>query len=388
MGRRREERPTVNRRSYLSLTLLLLAASTPLAAQPQWTILAYLDARGGLTQAAAHYERELATAAHQQGLNLATMVLPDQPDRATASQCLTRARGTPSASEVALGPVQDGEVVLSTFLLTATQQLPARHYALLIMGHGTGLPRAAAGEATALRPQALRRGLAQAVKELGRPLDVLGLDACFGANVETAYELRDSCRLLTAAPGLIYSPGLRWAKALADSVDPSALVKALVAGGMPRGEQPVALVGVDMDRMAPLAEALRRLTDELRADLPRLAPTLTYARSKSRSWGDRAELCDLGELARGLAENAPDEGLRQKAEAVTLELERAVVARWWSGKAPAGAAAIGIYFPPTLEEMPAAYNDGFDLATQSGWSGLLEAYWARMAGLVDGGAIH
>jgi hypothetical protein len=157
---------------------------------------------------------------------------------------------------------------------------------------------------------------------------------------------------------------------------------------MPGGDQQVALVGLEMEQMEPLGRAVQALSAALQANLAEESTAVTYARSRSRSWGERSELCDLGEFAQGLAESATAETVRDAAQGLVEALDAAVVGRWWSGDVPARASAVGIYFPRTLETVPVKYPETFELVRESGWGSLLQAYWGRIAGLVDGGAIH
>ncbi|MEN6303784.1 MAG: hypothetical protein ABFD96_13720, partial [Armatimonadia bacterium] len=82
--------------------MLAAAVHGPASGQPAWTILAYLEARGGLTEAAQHYQSQLANTARKQGYNLATIMLPDHVDRNSAERCLIQASGARTDDRVPL----------------------------------------------------------------------------------------------------------------------------------------------------------------------------------------------------------------------------------------------------------------------------------------------
>lgn len=363
------------------------AAVSAWAAPPktQWLIIAHLDARGGLTQAAASYERQLRAASTSLGLTIALQTVADgpPPTRTLRRELLGPGR-TPTVVQVA--PAESPATTLAALVSWASELQPAERYALLVMGHGAGLVGGGAAlPADAMRPAMIRQGLQQARERLGQPLDVLCLDTCYGAALEVLYGLRGLCRYVTAAPGLINSPGLNWEGALSDlACDPVplTLVRGLVSRGMLQREASLALVGVDMDRLGLVSERMHQLADELQLHLPDEMQTLTWARAHSRSWGDHAELVDVAGLADGLHENAATPAVRQAAGELFEGLASLVTAIWKSeGGSKQG--AVGVFFPPTLSETPPEYRTSYQFAQACGWAPLLESYWARLTQLLN-----
>lgn len=363
--------------------MLAVAGQASARALPTWTILAYLEARGGLTDAAQHYQNALEQTARRRGYSVATLTLPDYAERTFARRCLMGERSRPARDRM---PLPGGAVsgVLGTFVASAIEKLPAQHYALLVMGHGSGLLRAPGG--AGLTPQALRQELEPAVARLGRPLDLLGLDTCFGGSVEVAYEFRGTCHYLTAAPGVIYSPGLAWSEAFeASDCAPVAVMRAVVGAGM-SADGPAALVGLDLERLPGLSLALGALSAAVRKHLAELLPAMTFVRSRTRSWGERSELCDLRELAAGLQCNTADAEVTQASGQVKAAVDGLVVARWEGNVEGGDGAGLGIYYPPTIEEVPAGYAKQFELAEVTGWGAYLREAWGRVSGTLIGGA--
>lgn len=353
-------------------------------AQPEWTVLACLDGRGGLSQAADGYQRGLAGACRRADLALAVLRLDADAQRAgwLTSRLLLldnstwreheRRRSRGSAEAI-------GRAAAVAFGLQ-----PGRHTLLVLMGHGTGLLEAdqARGMAAAELGQALAAGLG----EHGQPLDVLGLDTCFGGSIEKLWDLRECARYVTAAPGLVYSPGLRWDEALRRRGGDGAgeLVAEVAELGMAGDAEAAALVSVDMAELPRVVSALRCLGETLSGDMARQGNLVTYVRSRATSWGRRQELCDLGELAAGLARNAPEGPVRAGAESLQEALKACLVARWSGAKVRSDSlSGVGIYFPRTVEATPASYQSlGF--AADSAWYGFLRAYGDWVSSLVSG----
>ncbi|MGE5531831.1 MAG: clostripain-related cysteine peptidase [Bacteroidota bacterium] len=356
------------------------AAATP----GEWTILAHLDVRGGLSEAAISYEKQLRTAAGAGHFGLSLEIVGEgQPQLR---------RGVLSGSRLELGPASPAATsaqTLADFIAWSCRQAPARHYALLVMGHGAGLIQQQALPGDALKPEALQEGLKVACSTLGRPIDVVALDTCYGATLELAYGLRGVTRYLTAAPGLIYSPGLDWAGALADlSVQPqaTALVQGLVRRGMLERGKDVALVGLDLRGAEPAVAQVLKLTAALERNFPQEQPLLTYARAQCASWGEQDELADLGELGAGLAALAASAETRAAARDLQASLNRLVISSWRSGSNPQrSGSGLGVYFPPTFEPVPAGYARNFGFAAASGWANLLDSYWTRLASMITDG---
>jgi hypothetical protein len=108
---------------------------------------------------------------------------------------------------------------LRGFIAFATREYSAERYALIIWGHGTGWRsffidgqtqtvhdknRAVAIDdynGTYMDLPALKSALG------GIYFDMIGFDTCFGATLETAYELSNSAEYLVASPGIIASEG-------------------------------------------------------------------------------------------------------------------------------------------------------------------------------------
>lgn len=284
------------------------------------------------------------------------------------------------SGRIASVPEAVGRAAVETF-----QRRPGQHTMLLIVGHGAGVLEG--DETLGMEAGALGQALQGATERLGGPLDVLGLDTCFGGSLEKLWELRQVARYVTAAPGVVYAPGLAWDAVLLGSSwrDPQALVAKVAETGMIGGTQGAALVSVDSAKLGGVREALGALAEQLVLQVQRDGHAVTYARSRARSWGKRQELCDLGALAARLQESVTDPELVSRAAQVRQALAECVVGSWWGeGRPDDGSAGLGVYFPGTYEAVPVSYQR-LQLATESGWYRFLDVYWAWVSSLIGGG---
>ena len=343
-------------------------------AQPQWTVMAHIDTRGGLAQAADLYERRLRTACERRGYGLAVQRL--SAVAAPSGGVVASLRVWSGGAWQRHGEVRVADLpeAIARAGPAALRSLPAHHVLVVVVAHGTGLMEAREGDRGA---RALGRALTAVATAWGRPLDVLGLDTCFGASLEDLWELRQVAATITAAPGLIYSPGLRWDQGLvsAGADDPRELARTVTQLGMSQGTADEALVSVETARLPEIMAAVRDLTTACDGRMPGQGHAITLVRSRTRSWGRRNELCDLAGLAAGLADNTDDPALLAAAPRVETAVGESLIASWWGGGAAnADLRGLGVYFPPTFEEIPASYG-GLEFARESGWYRFLQQYW-------------
>lgn len=356
-------------------------------AQPQWTVLTCLDARGGLGAAADGYQRRLAAVCRPRQWPLAVLRVGEdarQPRRVSTRLSLLDNKGW--REQPASGPTTTVEAAIGRAADSVFRTRPARHTLLLIVGHGTGLLETE--EARGLDTVALGHALDDASTALGQPVDVLGLDTCFGGSIEKLWQFRRSARVMTAAPGLVYSPGLRWAEALRRCPSGGAreLAAAVTQMGMADEATGAMLVSLDSAALPAVTEQVKALAGALGGQMAASGRAGTAIRSQTHSWGRREELCDLGEWAAGWAASGPEETSRGIAEQLGRRLAEATISAWRSRDMPAkGPSGVGIYFPRTVEMTPPTYQQQLRFAADSGWYGFLTAYGEWLTSLVSGG---
>ena len=96
---------------------------------------------------------------------------------------------------------------LKDFLSWGMKEYPAKHYMVVLSGHGSGfigsLPDDNSGDMM-LTPE-LKSAVDTAAKETGRKIDVLGFDSCLMANAETAHALKGSVDFMVGSEEVLLS---------------------------------------------------------------------------------------------------------------------------------------------------------------------------------------
>lgn len=263
---------------------------------------------------------------------------------------------------------------------------PARHRLLVLAGHGRGLLEWEE-DPTALEPAEVATRWAALSPGREPLLDIVSLESCYSGAWERLWALRGMTRYIIAAPGLIYQPGLRWAAVWpkrAEEILPAEVARRVTQAGLANAHE-AALVAVETEKMAAAMEAWRLLSEQLRQQLPEVGPIVTYVRSRTASWGKRQELCDVGEFCHLLVECLPaaQHAVAQHAHNAQQALQEAIVAQWPPAEGRHWRAALGVYFPRTVERMPEKYSH-WTFARESGWQEFVYAYTQGMLSFLAG----
>ena len=164
--------------------------------------------------------------------------------------------------------------VLSSLLSFVEAAYQPEHTALVIWGHGSGyrsrsiakeerehqFTRVTSFDDSSGGDALFTAELAAAVA--GAEIDLIGFDTCFGANVETAYELRERAGIMVASQDLIPADGWEYhdmlARFVASDRTPAALAHAMVesfstvAAGYASGT----IAAIDLSQMTAVYDAL------------------------------------------------------------------------------------------------------------------------------------
>lgn len=230
----------------------------------------------------------------------------------------------------------------------------------------------------------LGRAMAQIAATLGRPLDLLGMDACLMANLEVVYELRSSVRALVASEAPETDSGWPYQAVAslfnaAPASEPVALAGAIVrafgeAADLKRDKRASTLVALDLSQVDGLATQTDTLADALLAGIPATRQTLWAAHAKTaRFWGDT--LADLGQLCERLKTKA-DAQVNAAAAALRQRLAPggAITAAFARGKDVAGVGGLSIYLPIPRKTLISKFYAETAFARERRWAALLEAY--------------
>jgi len=363
-----------------------------------------------------------------------------QFDRANrgASRFLLKQGGVEEQVEN-LGEIDSGAPkTLTEFIDWAARKYPAEHYALVLWNHGSGwepsemdriarsmgTPNYNPREATERSASRLRRVmfrttlerifalpspaeraicsddnsghsldtielgrvLAGAVKRIGRPLDLLGMDACLMSNLEVAYQLRPFVRYMVASEELEPTTCWPYDQVLRELVDHAHMpiadlaahivnvyVKSYVERRYPGSVTQAAL---DLSKVDTISGPLDELAKTLIAEMPQAAIEIWKAQRKSASFfgftlWDIAHFCELLEESNGGAQVI--EAAKAVREATEAGPDRCVIAEEHHGAPVSRCGGLSIYLILPPKPTSAFYGE-LDYSKRHEWPSLLQAY--------------
>jgi len=264
---------------------------------------------------------------------------------------------------------------LSTFVTDAVKRAPAKHVALVLGDHGAAWPGICSDETdheNILTLAKLETALEASTKALGRPLDLVGFDACLMANLEVASALAPFAHVMVASEEL--EPGSGWDYTpvlMALEKTPTmgaAELGALIADHFqasftrPEADEDsdvgvtITLSVTDLTKVEAVAKAAHELGHVAAAHLAKGGRDgfirLARARSRAEEYGRNGApgskglaLHDLVDLARHLAREAKgDEAIGNAAKAVEHAMSEAI-GHAVRGKARPDSNGLSIYLP-------------------------------------------
>ncbi|MEW6279202.1 MAG: clostripain-related cysteine peptidase [Candidatus Eremiobacterota bacterium] len=223
---------------------------------------------------------------------------------------------------------------LREFLAWGMRTYPARHYVLVISGHGAGHRGILPDRYGQRMPiPELADAVEGGQKDAGRRLAVLALEGCSMGQVEVAYELRGCADYLLFSPEPLYrtaAPHDKLLDALAStSPTPLELVNTIVHSPDMAQNIPTA-TAVDLSRMEDMRQQAGEVIQALKEHKPPETALLALY-DQARVYGpdrDSRSLVDLGSLARlGLAPSSPlAPEVRKELQDLTTVMGQAIVA--------------------------------------------------------------
>lgn len=232
----------------------------------------------------------------------------------------------------------------------------------------------------------LKRALVELKNLLGRPLDIIGFDACLMAMAEVDYQVQDTARYAVGSEE--EEPGNGWPydrvlKALAKkpAMAPDELARAIVrqyAASYGSGDG-VTLAAVDLGQSRALAAAIDKLGRSL---LPLVADRakgtlLTAVRAKVQEYtAPYDEYVDLVDLCDGLMRLLGDAAVSKACASVKQAVVKMVLGSAAKGSAVARSHGISLYFPK--RSVCSLYRN-LDFAKKNAWAKFIAAYTAKTA---------
>ncbi len=410
------------------------------ATPASWTVLAYLAGDNDLESSLLGDLREMERVGSRPG----SVEILAQVDRApgydassgnwsgTRRYYVTRSAGRDRIGSkllADLGETNTGDPrVLKDFLAFGAKRFPARATMLVLSNHGSGfyvpqemlsgrgrrLARPAPrlrrgffrptrdwletpdphrgiayddGSADCLDNRELKQVLAHASRVLGRPLDVVGMDACLMTMLEVAYQLRDHARILVGSEELEPGDGWPYAAVFGDLVarprmTPVELAATIVhryadyygADG-PEATQSA----IDLAKLDDLVGAVDALARPLLGALPSasLEQALYTAWRRSLRFFDGLYV-DLHYFASNLGRATGRTDIRRACVEIQGAIEAdagPIIAERHGGPGMARARGLSIYFPPFRD--PSVFYRELDFARATRWADFLDAYLGK-----------
>jgi hypothetical protein len=410
----------------------------------KWTFMVYVAGYNSLSSFAGKDLAEMRKVGSSDGLKVAVFV--KRLEQKAAHRIIVGKDGKAEEREN-LGPDVDSgsPQTLLDFIRWAKAKAPADRYALIIWNHGSGWdpldfdelyehvkavgvsPRELSVRAssqlgrslfrptleTALsKPSAGARAiasddgtghsldtlelgevLAKTHKVLGRPLDLLGMDACLMSCLEVAYQSEKDVRAVVSSEELEPGDGWPYDKILADlrsnpSMDGAALgrvvVKRYIESYKAHEELwPVTMCAIHSAGIEPFADALDAFTMALRRAIKEDDVDATrLLRAHTRSARFDGDLIDLRTLCEQVRAQPFESAVKTAAKKVLDALKPGgdfVVANATLGEKVGHCGGVTAYLPAPTDEISPYYKD-LRFAQRHGWDEFLRSYRRAVRG--------
>lgn len=325
----------------------------------KWTFMVYIDSDdSSLEEQAISDFIEMAAAGSNEDVNI-VMQFDRSPEYDTSYGDWTDCRRflitdglTPADGNelMNLGEANMGDpATLVDFAEWAASNYPAEKYALIISSHGKGWEGCCWDESSGNDKLDLRE-LGNALYDIsqftGRPLDIIGFDACLMGMTEVAYEVRDYASIMVASEHAEPSSGWPYdaiLSKLVETPDMDAVFLATVivdnyySSHAPKG---YTMAAINLNEIDPLVESLNNLAQAM------------------------------------VVRDSTDESVIKEYASSVIAAQDAAVICEKHGTNWDGSHGLAIYFPKSQEKFNSTYNaDAVSLASDTAWEEFLLGYF-------------
>lgn len=231
--------------------------------------------------------------------------------------------------------------------------------------------------------------LTAATRETGRPLDLLGMDACLMSTLEVAYELRDLTQVVVGSEELEPAAGWAYHTLLSElagnpGMDGPELGKAVVDTYIDsyrgaQGQGAVTQCAVQTSGIDAFTDALASFTRAVVPALPDKWPQVQRAQARATKF--MFDLVDLKSFCQHLAGMAVGDSVQDGCQAVLDALQPGpyVLAEGHDGASVEDCGGISLYLPSPMAELSRYYGD-LRFSKALGWDDFLRSYQQAVRG--------
>jgi len=404
--------------SALLMLSVLIPSSVSVEGSPDtWTFMVYLDADNNLESYAIKNFMQMSEVGSS--ANVKIIVQFDRiggydssyGDWTNCSRFYVTQGSTPDSTPLtpAIGEVNMGDpATLVDFVTWANTNYPSDHMVLILWDHGADWSGVCYDDSSSdvLELTEISSALSTICANIGRPLDIVGFDACAMGSVEVGYQIREYADYYVASEGgtpflgLAYDRPL-WALTNESTMTPLEFANQIVSGysdfylglkGMDAFNffrQSLTLSTVDMDRIAPVVSALGNLSFELRNNIACWVNHIKIARNLTESYYRMAnyDIVDIYDLADKLRNTIPNATVQSLATELINALDACIMNEthkndpYGFSRPVNNAHGMSVYFPESNSTDVGVYGSisPFNFTQDSEWVTFLSTYYIEAA---------
>lgn len=233
---------------------------------------------------------------------------------------------------------------LREFLLENIKKYPARHYAVVLSGHGAAF----GGSMIVHKPEGriTNRELAEVFKEVaektGQKVDLVNMNTCYSGNIESVYPLKESVKNVVVSEAEVFAANQPFEKVLEDlqqgiknglNISGKDLAKLMVeeTHRQPLGNLYTrSLSAVDMEKFGDLVDSIKKFQDAIITENVD-GKTISEAIKNSEkidysSKPKQINLTDVGSFAEEIRKNSNSLKVKKAADDLQTSLKKCVFA--------------------------------------------------------------
>ena len=382
----------------LSISLTGCFINPPVPDIPEWTVMIYLDADNDLESAGINDINEMEMVGSSSDVNIVVQVdrIPNynfsNNDWITTRRYYITHDSDPMQINSQLIGNDLGELnmgdpkTLVNFATWAITEYPAKKYLLVIWNHGGGFRSPTytkgiaqddtSGKDIITMPE-LEYALSAISVQMGKNIDIVGMDACLMAMTEVAYQIKDYADILVSSEE--NEPGDGWPY--------DTILAQLVANPLMSAEQlatdivdeyiysypfkEVTQSAIDLSYMDDLAGQLSSMSDAIRSDT--LTPKNAYLNAAyfSQHYSDYYhDFIDLYDFCKKVCIYSNNINVKNIALSIQQTLNSAVIRSGYNGSGLSGSKGLSIYFP-LYNEYDSENYDYTNFAKDTFWDEIL-----------------